>query len=68
MDDYTSLLIMLGKPVNHFGLGYCRQAADAIEALVAENAELRAWKAAVLAQPTAEEWSCGTQLINRPAL
>jgi hypothetical protein len=32
-----------------------------------ELSALREWKAKVLAQPTAEEWSCGTQLINRPA-
>jgi hypothetical protein len=64
MADYTELCERL-RAGNWDGLE--NSAADAIEALVAENAALREWKAKVLAQPTAEEWSCGTQLINRPA-
>jgi hypothetical protein len=38
-----------------------------IKSIRAEVTALREWKAKVLAQPTAEEWSDGTQLINRPA-
>jgi hypothetical protein len=65
MADYRELCDRLRD--GPLGTSSMEEAADAIEALVAENAALREWKAKVLAQPTAEEWSCGTQLINRPA-